>query len=90
MVKHGKVLPTQKNVSQLVLINYSDDQFSLRIHDKSYNVTYTQFLLVEGDDAQKKTKEVPKRISEQRFTQTQTPRVTNHHDYEIQHENYHD
>ena len=41
LVKHEDVLPTQKNDSHLILADYGDDQFTLRIQDKRNTVTYT-------------------------------------------------
>ena len=41
LVKHEDVLPTQKNDSHLILADYGDDQFTLRIQDKGNVVKYT-------------------------------------------------
>ena len=41
LVEHEDVLPTQKNDSHPILVDYSDDQFTLRILDKCNTVTYT-------------------------------------------------
>ena len=41
LVKHEDVLPTQKNDSLLILVEYGDDQFTLRIQDKGNIVEYT-------------------------------------------------
>ena len=41
LVKHKNVLPTQKNDSHLILVDYGDDQFTLRIQDKGNTVKYT-------------------------------------------------
>ena len=40
LVKHEDVLPTQKKDSHLILVEYGDDQFALRIPDKGNIVTY--------------------------------------------------
>ena len=41
LIKHEDVLPTQKNDSHLILADYGDDQFTLRIQDKGNIVKYT-------------------------------------------------
>ena len=41
LVKHEDVLPTQKNDSHLILADYGDDQFTLRIQDEGNIVKYT-------------------------------------------------
>ena len=40
LIKHEDVLPTQKNDSHLILADYGDDQFTLRIQDKGNVVKY--------------------------------------------------
>ena len=40
LIKHEDVLPTQKNDSHLILADYGDDQFTLRIQDKGNIVKY--------------------------------------------------
>ena len=40
LVKLEKVLPTQKNFHP-ILVDYGDDQFTLRIQDEDNTVTYT-------------------------------------------------
>ena len=41
LIKHEDVLPTQKHDSHLILADYGDDQFTLRIQDKGNVVKYT-------------------------------------------------
>ena len=41
LVKHEDVLPTQKNDSHLILVDYGDDQFTICIQDKGNIVKYT-------------------------------------------------
>ena len=41
LIKHEDVFPTQKNDSPLILADYGDDQFTLRIQDKGNVVKYT-------------------------------------------------
>ena len=41
LIKHEDILPTQKNDSHLILADYGDDQFTLRIQDKGNVVKYT-------------------------------------------------
>ena len=41
LIIHEDVLPTQKNDSHLILVDYYDNQFTLRIQDKGNIVEYT-------------------------------------------------
>ena len=41
LVKHEDVLPTQKKDFHPILVDYGDDQFTLRILDRSNTITYT-------------------------------------------------
>ena len=45
LVKHEEVLPTHKNDSHLILVDYRDDLFTLRIQDKGNIVKNTPLIL---------------------------------------------
>ena len=41
LVEHGDVIPTQNKYFHPILVEYGDDQYTIRILDKGNTVTYT-------------------------------------------------
>ena len=71
LLKHGDVVPTQKKDSHPILVDYGEDQFTLRVLDKGNTVRYTpldsfsfnsvsSFLIINKKPMRNKVKTSPR------------------------------